>query len=75
MLPRPQSLSTFPSSAKSLIFHPRLPLLYVWQDIDAPIKGPKVEAVQEFDHLLIYSIAPGKAPTKVHQGEIFLRGV
>ena len=35
-LPRPASLAAFGNGAISMAFHPRLPLLYVWQDTTGP---------------------------------------
>lgn len=63
-LPRPASLAAFPNSAACLLFHPTLPLLYVWQDIAGP---PLTSAMNnpvfaEFDHLLVYSLAAGQPP-------------
>lgn len=43
-----------------LLFHPRLPLLYVWQDVEASKADPpppEDPAWKEFDHLLIYNLA------------------
>jgi hypothetical protein len=57
-LPRPAGLVKYPNYPLSLVFHPKLPLLYVWQDI-AKAETPtpaEVQAYQEFDHLLIYRI-------------------
>jgi hypothetical protein len=57
-LPRPAALAKYPNYPISLAFHPKLPLLYVWQDIakaEAPTPA-EVQSYQEFDHLLIYQI-------------------
>jgi len=68
-LPKPAALVKYPSYATGLAFHPKLPLLYVWQDIEFPKDERKVPlplaagdavAVTEFDHLLIYSLESGK---------------
>jgi hypothetical protein len=68
-LPKPAALAKYPSYATGLAFHPKLPLLYVWQDIEFPKDERKVPlplaatdaaAVAEFDHLLIYSLESGK---------------
>jgi hypothetical protein len=63
-LPRPASLAAYPAAATSLLFHPKLPLLYVWQDIAGPpMTSAKDNVVyREFDHLLVYSLAPNQAP-------------
>jgi hypothetical protein len=60
-LPRPpEVLAKFGFSALSVAFHPKLPLLYVWQDVGlnygVPLTG-QPPAWSQFDHLLIYSIA------------------
>jgi hypothetical protein len=60
-LPRPpEALAKFGFSALSVAFHPKLPLLYVWQDVGlnygVPVTGQPPEWSQ-FDHLLIYSFA------------------
>ncbi len=51
--------------ATGLAFHPKLPILYVWQDINlAWINPPKLDKeAKEFDHLLIYDVA--KMPPKL----------
>jgi hypothetical protein len=64
-LPRPTTLAKYPNYPLGLAFHPKLPLLYVWQDISLPkdAKGvPLPVAVadrtgwEQFDHLLIYGL-------------------
>ena len=64
VLPRPASMAEHASYALGLAFHPTLPLLYVWQDI----QGPKAEDVfAGFDHLIIFEIADGTlAPVGYH---------
>ncbi len=64
VLPRPASVAKFINSAQHLLFHPKLPLLYVWQDITGPpFSSIKNNAtINEFDHLLIYSFAAGQPP-------------
>jgi hypothetical protein len=62
-LPKPEALAAKASYPLGVLFHPRLPVLYVWQDVDAPpVKGEKkplpAEYV-EFDHLLVYGIKDG----------------
>jgi hypothetical protein len=58
-LPKPATLAQREAYPISLVFHPTLPLLYVWQDVKAlpgdPIPLDPV-AWKEFDHLLIYSV-------------------
>ncbi len=63
-LPKPATLAARETYALSLAFHPSLPLLYVWQDVE-PLKGdplpPLDPAWNDFDHLLIYAL-DGAAP-------------
>jgi hypothetical protein len=58
-LPRPATLGKRAAYPLSLAFHPSLPLLYVWQDIEA-LKGdpvpPADPAWKDFDHLLVYAV-------------------
>src|SRR5262249_44866516 len=58
-LPKPATLAQREVSPLSLVFHPTLPLLYVWQDVKAlpgdPIPLDPV-AWKDLDHLLIYSV-------------------
>ena len=63
-LPKPAVLATNANYPLGLLFHPRLPLLYVWQDINGPPadkqeKHPAFTNHLEFDHLLIYAIKNG----------------
>jgi hypothetical protein len=68
-LPKPPGLAKYPSYVTGLAFHPKLPLLYVWQDIEfpktdrrvpLPLSASDAAAVAEFDHLLIYSVEKGE---------------
>jgi hypothetical protein len=57
-LPKPATLGARPNTVLGLRCHPRLPLLYVWQDVE-PLPDNMVTdpaAAAEFDHLLIYSL-------------------
>ena len=58
-LPKPAALATRDTYPLSLAFHPSLPLLYVWQEVEG-LKGdpvpPDEPAWKDFDHLLIYAI-------------------
>jgi hypothetical protein len=58
-LPKPATLATRECYPLSLAFHPSLPLLYVWQDVEG-LKGepapPADPAWKDFDHLLIYAV-------------------
>jgi hypothetical protein len=57
-IPHPAAVARNPNSPVSLVFHPKLPLLYVWQDIQLPPNAPPLPAatVKDLDHLLIYSL-------------------
>jgi hypothetical protein len=63
-LPRPATLAAREAYPLSLVLHPSLPLLYVWQEVEG-LKGdpvpPTDPAWKDFDHLLIYSL-DGAAP-------------
>ena len=63
-LPEPPGLAERMTFPLSIAFHPSLPLLYAWQDVEA-LKGdpaPPVDpAWNDLDHLLIYSL-DGPAP-------------
>ncbi|HKB36538.1 MAG TPA: hypothetical protein VKD72_08800, partial [Gemmataceae bacterium] len=58
-LPKPAGLATRDTYPLSLAFHPSLPLLYVWQEVEG-LKGdpvpPDEPAWKDLDHLLIYAI-------------------
>ena len=57
-LPKPATFGARPNHVLALRCHPRLPLLYVWQDVEPlPELAPTDPAISaEFDHLLIYSL-------------------
>jgi hypothetical protein len=66
-LPRSPGLARYPIYVLGLAFHPKLPLLYVWQDVDLPKKpgynyiaidllGSERTGSEQIDHLLIYSL-------------------
>jgi hypothetical protein len=59
--PRPGALAKFPSYTVGGAFHPKLPLLYVWQDVGVPYTAPgaadPTPDLKLFDHLLIYNLA------------------
>lgn len=60
-LPKPAVLAANVNYPLGLLFHPRLPVLYVWQDITAPSpdkqeKHPAFTNWLEFEHLLIYAV-------------------
>jgi hypothetical protein len=63
-LPKPDALAAKANYPLGVLFHPRLPILYVWQDVDAPLtkgekKPPMAAEYLEFDHLLVYGIKDG----------------
>lgn len=63
-LPCPPALVKLGTYPLSLAFHPKLPLLYVWQDTAVTYTNPLPPArppeLTQFDHLLIYDIAEEK---------------
>lgn len=57
-LPKPATLADKPNFVLGVACHPRFPLAYVWQDVQAP-EAPLVidpALAVEFDHLFIYSL-------------------
>lgn len=59
-LPKPAGLTKNKNYVTGVAFHPKLPRLYVWQDIDVYYTNPPPPAPPEtmqFDHLCIYDIA------------------
>lgn len=56
-LPRPASVQVR-NYPLSLAPHPKLPLLYVWQDCERPggIEAPEPAGAKDLDHLLVYRI-------------------
>ena len=61
-LAKPAALAARATYPLAITFHPKLPLLYVWQDIEAVT--PRAEATdapvyKEFDHVLVYDIDRG----------------
>ncbi len=65
-----------PNQILSVKFHPKLPLMYVWQDTseDKKIKRSELMATQEkYPHLLIYSVDAAGKLTLVAQGAMGLR--
>ena len=62
-LPKPAVLAKHANYPLGLLFHPRLPVLYVWQDISAPPQDQQEKHAAftnwlEFEHLLIYAVKP-----------------
>ena len=61
-LPCAEALKSSTNYALSVAFHPKLPLLYVWQDLAGPALDASTNnpAYAQFDHLLIYAINNGQ---------------
>ena len=62
-LPKPAVLAKEANYPLGLLFHPRLPVLYVWQDITAPPQDRQEKHAAftnwlDFEHLLIYAVKP-----------------
>lgn len=57
VLPQRGPLAAHANYALGVAFHPKLPLLYVWQDVDAPADNDP----GTFEHLLVFRIADGIA--------------
>lgn len=56
---KPESLKAFTLSMPAAVFHPALPLLYVWRDVAYPFpsSGKAVNPVfRDFDHLAVYAV-------------------
>ncbi|HEY8665211.1 MAG TPA: hypothetical protein VIL86_01040 [Tepidisphaeraceae bacterium] len=65
-LPWPESLKQFRHCALCVAFHPKLPLAYIWHDIDsAQANRPEsFSAYAELNHVLVFSIDGGKLTQK-----------
>jgi hypothetical protein len=59
-LPVPETLPENSSRPLSLAFHPKLPLLYVWQDVPAVKRGEPAANFKDLDHLLIFGLGEDK---------------
>lgn len=62
--PKPETLAPHANYALGLLFHPRLPVLYAWQDVGGLPPGrhenaPDLTKHQEFDHLLTFAVKDG----------------
>src|SRR5438067_1216485 len=58
--PLAPTLVKFANYPLALAFHPKLPLLYAWQEINVPFGNPPaapLPGLEQFDHLLVYSVA------------------
>jgi hypothetical protein len=76
----PTLAAKFASYPLALAFHPKLPLLYVWQEINVPFgnpPAPPLPGLEQFDHLLIYNVAKGTPELVVGlcRGPYFLYGM
>jgi hypothetical protein len=61
-LPKPAALAGHANAAATLAFHPKLPILYIWQDMNVPgdVGDPAANPVfKELDHLLVVNFASG----------------
>ena len=59
-IPHVKGLEKHPNYALSVAFHPKLPLLYVWQDLNLNYTnppGPAPAELKQFDRLLVYRVA------------------
>jgi hypothetical protein len=81
-LPRPTApgLAKIPTYAVSAAFHPKLPLLYVWQDIAIPVPNPPQPLpadAKPLDHLCIYNVAkdPPELVLSLCRGDEYLYGL
>jgi hypothetical protein len=79
-MPRPAALAKFANYGVSAAFHPKLPLLYVWQDITLPYNNPPPPVPAEtqlFDHLCIYNVAktPPELVVSLCRGPLFIYGM
>jgi hypothetical protein len=77
-LPRAAKLAARRQYPLSVAVHPKLPLLYVWQDVVAPAEKapPDDQATDGFKHLHLYdlSVSPPKLLQSACHGESFSRG-
>jgi hypothetical protein len=80
-LPKPvEALAKAGTYPLSVAFHPKLPLLYVWQDVNLYYGTPATSHPPEwkqFDHLLIYSFAkdPPELLVSLCRGEDAMYGM
>ncbi|MBI2805818.1 MAG: hypothetical protein HYX68_12635 [Planctomycetes bacterium] len=76
-LPCPKGLAKFSNFVTGLAFHPKLPLLYVWNDVTVPYPSPPPPPdVKLFDHLCIFNIAkdPPELLVSLCRGDEYLYG-
>ncbi len=77
LLPKPMELTKHKNYVLGLAFHPKLPLLYVWQDINVPYTNPVPPVplgTLQFDHLCILNLAkdPPQLITSICRGVEFI---
>jgi hypothetical protein len=79
-LPKPAALVKNKNYVTGVAFHPKLPLLYVWQDLDAyytnPVPATTPAEVKQFDHLCVLNFAkdPPELLVSVCRGDEFTFG-
>lgn len=79
-LPKPAGLLKNKNYVTGMAFHPKLPILYAWQDIDGhytnPVPATTPAEVKQFDHLCVYNLAKDPPELMVHvcRGDEFLFG-
>lgn len=65
-LPVPDSLKANQNRGTAVLFHPSLPVLYVWQDLN--VAAPPAAHDAEFNHLLVFTIKAGALTPAVAMG-------
>lgn len=78
-LPKPDGLVKFANYALAAAFHPRLPLLYVWQDVNLHYTNPPSNEpadLKNFDHLVIFDLArePAEVVATLCRGKEYIYG-
>ncbi len=79
-LPKPAGLVKNKNYVTGLAFHPKLPLLYVWQDVDSyytnPVPATTPAEVKLVDHLCVVSFAkdPPELLVSLCRGEEYMFG-
>ena len=78
-LPKPAGLVKNKNYVTGVAFHPKLPLLYIWQDVDVAYSNPVPPGPPEtmqFDHLCVLNLAkdPPELVVSVCRGLEFMHG-
>jgi hypothetical protein len=78
-LPKPAGLVKNKNYVTGVAFHPKLPVLYVWQDIDVYYSNPPPPAppeTKQFDHLCIFNLAkdPPELLVSMCRGDDYIYG-